>query len=150
MTDSHNFFARILMSLYGILILSPSGDHPLKRDSDLALKDSYPLLYSSKMKISRNKDAEYNMKGFGAGGLPSPTSIGTGRPLGSTPGPWRTLAQLDGRQVGVCVCVAFLVESELNLCALFLARTLGVPGSGWSFLHAGGGASSAPKCLYGY
>ena len=54
------------MSLSGSL-----GEHPLKRDSDLALKDNYPLLYAAKKntRFSRKKDADYNAKGFGAGGL---------------------------------------------------------------------------------
>ena len=59
-------------SLYVVVCLffSQPGDRPQKSDSDLALKDSYPLLYSSKIKIYKYKDMEYNMQGFGAGGLP--------------------------------------------------------------------------------
>lgn len=81
------------------------GDHPLKSDSDLALKDSYPLLYSSKMKISKNKDAEYNVKGFGAGGLPPLTFSHLSRNWKTSGQHTRTLEDTTTarREIGGCM-----------------------------------------------
>ena len=40
------------------------------KDVDLAGKDLYPLVYSSRAMLRKKKDVEYNKCGFGAAGLP--------------------------------------------------------------------------------
>ena len=91
----------------------------MKRDSDLALKDSYPLLYSSKTKISKNKDAEYNAKGFGAGGLLPLTFSHLSRNWKTSGQYTRTLedSATARREIGrVCVAYVCVFFGSIKVC----------------------------------
>ena len=92
-------------------VFSQPGDRPQKSDSDLALKDSYPLLYSSKIKIYKYKDMEYNMQGFGAGGLPPLYFSHLSRNWKTSGQHARTLedSTTARRELGVCVRVCVCV-----------------------------------------
>lgn len=72
----------------------PSGEHPVKKDSDLAKEDNFPLLYSARMYLSKkSKDSKYNSQGFGAAGLPPLTFSHISRN-------WRIVPQSKKHQVG--------------------------------------------------
>lgn len=144
---SYHIWSLIILGSTVFHFLSIIGEHPLKRDTDLAQKDDYPLPYSAQKSLLKGKNSKYNEMGFGAAGLPPLSFSHLARN-------WKNMQHIKSSENTQREGVLYLDyhSALINVCTcahVSRISSFDIFCDGWRFVYAWGGAIQPTKDLHG-